>query len=310
MQRMVSRIGIRIGDAPSSPAALPHRRTDWLPLLLLPTFVIAASSHMPSWAFMWLLAFSIYGGLKWLTWQKWRTQIPHAGWRSLAYLLAWPGMDAKSFLDNKTAIAPPRFSTWLKAISVTALGLLLFCAGARLLPASQPLLQGWAGMLGVVLALHFGVFKLLALLWQSTGVNAVPIMSAPLCAKSLSEFWGRRWNLGFRDLAYQFVFVPARKKFGTGAASLLVFMVSGLIHDLVISLPAHGGYGLPTLYFAIQGIAAALERTSAGKRLGLRQGWRSRFFMVVVAAVPALLLFHPPFVLRVIIPCMKAVHVL
>jgi D-alanyl-lipoteichoic acid acyltransferase DltB (MBOAT superfamily) len=165
-------------------------------------------------------------------------------------------------------------------------------------------------MLGVVLTLHFGVFKLLALFWQSTGVKAVPIMSAPLLSRSLSEFWGRRWNLGFRDLAYQFVFVPARRKFGAGAASFLVFIVSGLIHDLVISLPARGGYGLPTLYFAIQGAATALERSSAGKKLGLRQGWRSRLFMFAVAGVPAFLLFHPSFVLRVIIPCMKAVHVL
>ena len=310
MQRMTSRIGIGAGDVPSTLIALSRRWTGWLLVPILPVLVISASGRLPSWAFMWLLAFSIYGGLKWLTWRKWRTQIPHAAWRSAAYLLAWPGMDAKSFLDDETTISSPRISAWLKAIFVTALGLLLFCVGARTLPANQLLLQGWVGMLGVVLTLHFGVFKLLALFWQSMGVNAVPIMSAPLLSKSLGEFWGRRWNLGFRDLAYQFVFVPAGKKFGTGGASFLVFIVSGLIHDLVISLPARGGYGLPTLYFAIQGAATALERTPAGKRLGLHQAWRSRLFMVAVAAVPAFLLFHRPFVLRVIIPCMKAVHVL
>lgn len=310
MQRMVSRIGMGIGDGGSVPVAWSRRWTDWLPVSLLPVVAIAVSSYMPAWAFMWLLAFSIYGGLKWLTWRRWRTKIPHSAWRSAGYLLAWPGMDARSFLNHEVTIAPPRIIGWLKAISVTAWGLLLFCVGARTLPASQPLLQGWVGMLGVVLMLHFGVFKLLALFWQSMGVNASPIMSAPLLSGSLGEFWGRRWNLGFRDLAYQFVFVPVRKKLGTGTAGLLVFIVSGLIHDLVISLPARGGYGLPTQYFAIQGAASALERTSTGKRLGLRQGWGGRLFMVGVAAVPAFLLFHPPFVLRVIIPCMKAVHVL
>jgi alginate O-acetyltransferase complex protein AlgI len=165
-------------------------------------------------------------------------------------------------------------------------------------------------MLGLVLLLHFGIFRLLALFWQSLGMNAVPIMSAPLASASLGEFWGRRWNLGFRDLAHQFLFVPAQKKLGTAAASFLVFIASGLIHDLVISLPVLGGFGLPTMYFAIQGIGFALERTRCGKQFGLRQGWRGRLFMAAITAGPACWLFHRSFVLRVIIPFMQAVHAL
>jgi alginate O-acetyltransferase complex protein AlgI len=235
---------------------------------------------------------------------------PHAGWRSAAYLLAWPGMDAKSFLDSKVSVARPSLSAWLKAIFTTALGVFLFSSGARILPATQPLLQGFLGMLGVALMLHFGSFRLLALFWQSQGVNAVPIMHVPLFARSLREFWGRRWNVGFRDLAHQFVFEPTRKKFGTTTGSFFVFLVSGLIHELVISLPARGGYGLPTLYFALQGVAALLERSSSGKRFNLRQGWRGRLFAITVVAGPVFLLFHPPFIFHVVIPCMKAVHVL
>ena len=38
--------------------------------------------------------------------------------------------------------------------------------------------------------------------------------------------------------------------------------------------PANAGYGLPTAYFILQGMALLAEHTRAGKRLGLGQGVR------------------------------------
>jgi len=90
----------------------------------------------------------------------------------------------------------------------------------------------------------------------------------------------------------------------------LVFVVSGLIHDLVISLPARGGYGLPTLYFLLQGAGVTVERSRFGKRLGLGQGGRGWCFMMMFLTVPVFGLFHPWFVLRVILPFMQAIHAL
>lgn len=283
---------------------------DWLPLFTLPAAAVMDANRLPPWDLMWLLAFSVYAGLKWLSWRRRQTESRHMGWRSAAYLLAWPGMDADTFLQSDMCVVKPRLSAWLGAASVTVLGVTLFWGSARTFPATQPLLRGWAGMLGLILLLHFGIFRLLALFWQSLGINAVPIMSAPLSSASLGEFWGRRWNLGFRDLAHQFLFVPVQKKLGTGTASFLVFIASGLIHDLVISLPARGGFGLPTMYFAIQGLGLAIERSRSGKQLGLRQGWRGKLFMAAITAGPAFWLFHRSFVLRVIIPFMQAVHAL
>ena len=165
-------------------------------------------------------------------------------------------------------------------------------------------------MFGLILLLHFGTFQVVALLWQTAGVDARPIMAAPLRATSLGEFWGRRWNLGFRQLSHELIFRPLHRRLGTDAAGLLVFAVSGLIHDLVISLPARGGYGLPTMYFLLQGTGMTIEHSRFGKRLGLGQGVRGRCFMVVFLAAPVFWLFHPYFVLRVILPFMRAIHAL
>src|SRR5579863_5873844 len=281
-----------------------------LPLLVLPALAISFRIRVPAWAFMWALSFAIFAGLKWMTWWNARSLVAHRAGRSFAYLVAWPGMDAETFLDAAEHPAEPTARQWLWAVSKTALGTALLWLLARRIPEEQNLLRGWVGLLGLVLLLHFGTFHLIALFWQTMGIDAQPIMSKPILSKTLSEFWGKRWNLGFRQLAHEFIFRPLHRRAGVAVAGLLVFVASGLIHDLVISLPARGGYGLPTAYFVLQGLGVTLERSVLGRRFGLQKGWTGWVFMMIVTAAPAFWLFHPPFVLRVILPFMHAIHAL
>lgn len=282
----------------------------WLPLIALPPVVVVFQRALPPWIFMWALALSMYLGFKWLTWWRVRTSIVHSGWRSVVYLLLWPGMNARPFLDEANRPPLPRIRDWLWAVCKCSLGMILLWFVGRILPPERPLLRGWTGMLGIILLLHFGVFHLLALLLRACGICAPAIMSTPLRAQSLSEFWGKGWNLGFRDLAHELIFRPAHNYLHAGPTSLLVFLVSGLVHDLVISLPARGGYGLPTFYFLLQGLGVTVERSRAGKQLGLGEGIRGRLFLGLIAGVPVFWLFHPPFVRRVILPFMHAIHAL
>jgi hypothetical protein len=218
-------------------------------------------------------------------------------------------MDADAFLDTRQSLSTPQAAAWLRAVFETILGATLLWVGARTL-APWPLASGWAGMLGLVFFLHFGTFQLVALVWQSVGVKAEPIMAAPLRSTSLGEFWGKRWNLGFRQFAHDLIFAPLHRKIGAGASGFAVFVFSGMIHDLVISLPAHAGYGLPTVYFLVQGAGVLAERSRFGKSLGLGRGLAGWCFMAVLLTVPLFGLFHPWFVLRVILPFMLAIHAL
>ena len=214
-------------------------------------------------------------------------------------------MDALSFLDAEHILPKPRITEWLAAFAKTGFAITLIWVVAPLF--SAPLLRGWVGMIGLVFLLHFGSFQMLALAWQALGVDAKPIMKNPGVSQSLSEFWGKRWNMGFRQLSYDLVFKPMQRTFGVAAALFASFIISGLIHELVISVPARAGYGLPTIYFALQGVGVLFERSRMGKRLGLDSGIRGWFFAVAIAGGPAYILFHPWFVLRVMVPFLRAI---
>jgi alginate O-acetyltransferase complex protein AlgI len=253
---------------------------------------------------MWLLAASIFAALKLQTWLGARGR-PAAPARRLGYLLAWPGLDADAFL---AASPPPKAGggEWLAAALKTLAGTALVAVASLALPSPPAAVWAWVGMSGLILALHCGLFHLLSCAWRAAGVAALPLMDSPLLAASLSEFWGRRWNRAFRDWGHRSIFGPLRKRLGARAALLGVFLASGLIHDLVISVPAGGGYGGPTLYFLIQAAGAFAERSRWGRRLGLASGAAGRAFTVAALLFPVGLLFHSTFIDIVAIPFLEA----
>jgi alginate O-acetyltransferase complex protein AlgI len=239
---------------------------------------------------MWAVAFALYAGCKWLTFAEAISMrgSPRPA-RAIGYLFAWPGMDACSFLRGSPAKAPPwRALAW--GIFNVLAGVISVWVLTPALISQSPLLAGWVGMIGVVLFLHFGIFAILAWLWQRLGVSATPVMRSPLAATSLGEFWSKRWNTAFHSLAQHCIFQPLKARLGARGAAITVFFVSGLTHDLVISVPARAGFGLPTLYFLVQGFGVLFERTTVARKLGLGKGTRGWLFALIVAAGPSFLL--------------------
>jgi hypothetical protein len=273
----------------------------WAPLAVLPTAALMLGLALPSWLLMWSLAISVYAGLKWLSFADRVPAGESLSLRALGYLLLWPGMDAPTFFARGRPVARPTPIEWMFAVLKVVFGLLLLNLAIANLN-STPFAAAWAGLIGLAFVLHFGLFNLLSLTWRLAGVDARPIMRAPINATSLGEFWSERWNLAFRDLAHVYVFRPLAPRIGVRGATLATFLVSGLIHDFVISIPAGGGYGLPTLYFAFQGCGVCFERTRVARRLGLGRGETGWFYCLATTTLPVCLLFHGPFIDRVVLP--------
>jgi hypothetical protein len=208
--------------------------------------------------------------------------------------------------DHEHRLPRPGLNEWSAATLNVVIGGTIVWNAHRLFASRSTILIGWIGMVGIVLTLHFGLLHLLSCLWRNFGLEAPPLMNEPIRSTSIAEFWGKRWNTAFRDLMYQFIFRPLQKHCGARAALVVGFIFSGAVHELVISLPAGGGYGRPTCFFSIQAAAILFERSSFGKPFHLGRGWCGWLFTALVLLLPVRLLFHHHFVKDIVVPFMTA----
>ncbi|MGD1842854.1 MAG: MBOAT family protein [Thermonemataceae bacterium] len=144
------------------------------------------------------------------------------------------------------------------------------------------------------LILHFGLLSLNTFFLRRIGIADYLIFKQPYKSKSLTVFWGRRWNLAFSEMTATAVFKPLARKFGVKWASFISFMVSGLLHEVAISLSVLKGFGLPMLYFVIHGLLMELERHLFTKRQP------GTIWVIASLIIPLPLLFHTPFLTEVV----------
>lgn len=211
--------------------------------------------------------------------------------RSIAFAFAWLGMRPRVFASRAERALPGARDLLRRGATCLLLGAVLVLIARverRERAAATAIL-----LVGLSLVLHFGVCNLLAGFWRSRGFDCGAVFRAPLRSESLGEFWSRRWNLGFSEMTAIAVFRPLVGRIGRGPAVLAGFGLSGLLHELAISLPVRAGFGLPFLYFLVQGVLVlAEERTS---RFG-------RVWTLASVVLPLPLLFHRPFLEGVIQP--------
>lgn len=205
--------------------------------------------------------------------------------RTLGYWALWPGMDARPFAETRPAAGPELMAWGLLKMSIGAVCLTLRTGWA---PADLVLV-----FVGIGLLVHFGICDVLAGFWRARGVAVERLFVNPAASRTLGEFWGRRWNLAFHVVARDLVFKPVARRWGGTAGTLAAFLFSGLLHELLLSVPAGGGYGLPAGYFALQGLLVLAER---------RWKIEHRAWALFWVLAPAPMLFHPWFVRAILRP--------
>lgn len=127
-------------------------------------------------------------------------------------------------------------------------------------------------------------------LWAPTGRLLPTLHNHPPLMRSVADFWGRRWNLWFSDWFRYAIFNRWRRR--PASALILVFALSGLMHEWVINMPLwfvtrRVLFGTMMLYFLLQAVGILVER----RFMKGRAHWRVAFAWLVVL-VPAPLLIN------------------
>ncbi len=221
------------------------------------------------------------------------------GRRATVEFFGWPGMRPTVFAKRRVVDVRAAAEIATKGARALLIGGVLFVC-ARMIavsPMEQTIKQVIVtaiAMPSLSLMLHFGLFDIVAGFYRLRGVPVDRLFRAPLRARSLGEFWSRRWNIGFSEMIALVVHRPLRKSAGEDVALAGSFLASGLLHELAISVPVGAGYGRPTAYFLLHGALVAIER-----RMAQPPGYLWTIFWL---AAPMPLLFHPPFLRGVIWP--------
>ena len=167
-------------------------------------------------------------------------------------------------------------------------------------------MTGWNQILVMFLPMslgfHFGVLRVLKGVLRSAGFPVRTLFPNVLQTRGVGDFWSRRWNVGYSQMMQRLVGRPVEKILGKSAGVLAVFVISGLLHEVAISVPVQAGFGLPTAYFTAHGLLVLLEvklRRSFGKIASL-----------LAVSVPLGFLFTPKFQQEVIGRCLQIFELL
>ncbi|MDA0767237.1 MAG: MBOAT family protein [Verrucomicrobia bacterium] len=241
------------------------------------------------------LCCGLLGGLKGVVYVEWCARgRRELGWgRYLCFGLGWFGMNPGAFARSEEGLE------WRSHLRV-GLGCVVagtvLALGVRQVPG-VPLVFVFVPM---SIGFHYGALRVLTAFWRGTGIPVRVLFRNPLRTTGLADFWAKRWNLGYSEMMARVVKRPLEGLAPRVVAEWAVFLGSGLLHEVAITLPVGAGYGGPTVYFLLHGLALRLERR--GWPLWVRRVW-----VALWVIGPLGLLFPNEFFEEVILRCL---HVL
>ena len=224
----------------------------------------------------------LLGSMKSLVYVEWGAKGRRLQWsRYLVFAFLWLGMEPGEFARDRRKLR------WTSHLQVG-----LSCVMGGTLGALLARALGWTNILilfvPMSIAFHYGALRLLACALRISGFPVRTLFRNPLATTGLGDFWGARWNLGYAHMMARTVLRPSERILGPRMAFFVVFLFSGLLHEVAITLPVGMGYGLPTLYFVIQALAVEVERRFIPAK--------GRFFWALACIlIPVGLLFPPAF---------------
>lgn len=271
------------------------RLSGWLVLVALIVAADFALTEYDAISRMVGICCVLLAAMKGLVYAEWavRQNLPIS--RYLVFAILWFGMDPGTFQHRRSGLS------WKNDVVIGLCLMVVGTLGAWLVWAME-----WRQILLMFLPMslgfHFGALRVLKGGLRAAGFPVRTLFPNLLKAQGIGDFWSRRWNVGYSQMMQRLVGRPIEAKFGANAGVMAIFLASGLLHELAITLPVRAGFGLPTLYFMLHGLLTLLEKMT-GRQFG-------KIPALLTVMVPMGLLFPPAFQTEVIQECLGVFDVL
>ena len=201
----------------------------------------------------------------------------------MPWLLLSPSSQGRSrpIVNVRMMLLRPALLCGALFVSVCVYGRMLYIVGTR------SIFQSYCAA-PILLLVSETLLAMVILFWLPSGQVLPSIHNRPWLARSVADFWGHRWNLWFSDWFRYAIFNRLHRR--PVLAIVLVFAVSGLVHEWVINVPLYfvtgrALFGTMMLYFLLQAVGVLVERRFKHYPILLRVfAW-----FVVIVPVPLIL---------------------
>jgi len=115
---------------------------------------------------------------------------------------------------------------------------------------------------GIILLYAWAEFAndLIHFCFLASGAAMRPIQKTPIAARSLRDFWGKRWNRPVSAWLHRFVFLPLARQHRPDLGLFCAYLVSGTIHAwmTLVALGAFAALGM-AVFFGLQAVFILAE---------------------------------------------------
>lgn len=266
-----------------------RRFTGWMVLLGIVTVAHLSLTDVSPIHRMIGICCVLLAGMKGLVYAEWARTQKLGLQRYCVFAFFWFGMDPASFRRRRSGL------TWRSDVAIGATFMIIGTLIAWLVWT-----MGWSQIfimfLPMSLGFHFGALRVLKGALRTAGFPVRTLFPNLLETRGIGDFWSKRWNVGYSQMMQRLVGRPLAARLGESAGIMAVFVGSGLLHELAITLPVRSGYGLPTLYFTAHGLLTLVEKKLA-RPIG-------RIPALLTVVLPMGFLFPPDFQREVIEKCL------
>ncbi len=209
-------------------------------------------------------------------------------WFSVPAEVGWPATAKERFAVRKSGAQRLLRALLKLAVLAAVLALAFFVPAIFDSYWSDTLWSLWFTYLWISAA--FDLFTGLVML---AGVQVSEIFNCPFLASGVVDFWGKRWNIFFRNWVHRHSFLPLRPGRRPVLAVAAAFAFSVALHEYLVVVALGRTAGHMALFFSLQG-AATLAVLMARKRWRWRMPpWLSIALLWLWLTATAGLLFVP-----------------